>query len=98
MLEIDKLRYNWEIPFLNLMKETEKNIGNCNKITYHIGDLWYFVLNERWGYFNYSQEVLKYFQKNYKNYTSTDSEHELILKYNMEKYFNIKILGPVKTI
>ena len=52
MLNIDKLRHNWEKPFLELMEGMERKIhpDNPHKTLWYKEDGWYFEQDEEIGY------------------------------------------------
>ena len=95
MLNIDKLRHNWEKPFLELMEGMERKIhpDNPHKTLWYKEDGWYFEQDEEIGYLlcQYNR-VWSVFKKEYGgNYADIKS----IIKTQMEKHYNLKGLTPI---
>ena len=94
MLNIDKLRYYWEKPFLDLMEGMERKVrpDEPNRILWYKDDGWYFEQNEKTGYLwcQYDR-VWSFFETNYSsNYDETQS----IIRNLMERHYKLKGLTP----
>ena len=88
MLNIDKLRYNWEKPFLELMEGMERRVDEPHKTLWYKGDNWYFEQDEKTGrlWCQYYR-VWSFFET---NYSSKCSDIQLIIKSLMERHYKLR--------
>ena len=94
MLNIDKLRYTYEKPFLDLMEGMERKVhpDNPNYILWYKEDGWYFEQDEENGDFWCQYDRVWSFFKT--NYSSKYSDIQLIIKSLMERHYKLKGLTP----
>ena len=95
MLNIDKLRYNWEKPFLDLMEGMERKINpdNPNYILWYKDNDWYFEQNEETGrLWCQTDRVWSFFET---NYSSNYTEIQVIIKSLMERHYKLGGLTPL---
>ena len=94
MLNIDKLRYTYEKPFLDLMEGMERKIhpDEPHKTLWYKNNEWYFERNEENGrLWCQTYRVWKVFEREYGgNYT----EIQTIIKSLMERHYNLRDLTP----
>ena len=94
MLNIDKLRHNWEKPFLDLMEGMERKIypDNPHLTLWYKGDDWYFEQDEENGYLLCQYDrVWSVIEPNYSpEYTETQS----IIRNLMERHYKLRGLTP----
>ena len=94
MLNIDKLRYTYEKPFLDLMEGMERKVhpDNPNYILWYKEDGWYFEQDEKNGrLWCQSDRVWLFFKTNYSpEYTDIQS----IIKNLMERHYKLRELTP----
>jgi hypothetical protein len=94
MLNIDKLRYTYEKPFLELMEGMERKINpdNPNYILWYKEDGWYFEQDEETGtLWCQINRVWSFFKTNYSpEYTDIQS----IIKNLMERHYKLRELTP----
>ena len=90
MLNIDKLRHNWEKPFLDLMEGMERRVDpeDSHKIVWYKDDGWYFELDEEidrlWCQYD---RVWSFFET---NYLPKYSDIKLIIKSLMERHYKLR--------
>ena len=94
MLNIDKLRYTYEKPFLDLMEGMEIRVhpDDPYRILWYKNNEWYFEQDEEIGtlWCQY-RRVWRFFETNYSpNYT----EIQVIIKYLMERHYKLRGLTP----
>ena len=94
MLNIDKLRHNWEKPFLELMEGMERKVhpDESHIVLWYKEDGWYFEQDEKNGtlWCQYDR-VWSFFETNYSpNYT----EIQVIIKDLMERHYKLRGLTP----
>ena len=94
MIDIDKLRYNWEKPFLDLMEGMERKIysDDSHSILWYKNNLWYFKQDEEtctlWCQIN---RVWLFFKTNYSpEYTEIQSS----IRSLMERHYKLRGLTP----
>ena len=94
MLNIDKLRYNWEKPFLDLMEGMERKVhpNDPHRTLWYKNNEWYFEENNEEGIFwCQTTRTWENFEINYSlNYTNI----QFIIKNLIHKYYNLKSLIP----
>ena len=94
MLNIYKLRYTYEKPFLDLMEGMERKIhpDEPHKTLWYKNNEWYFERNEENGrLWCQTYRVWKVFEREYGgNYT----EIQTIIKSLMERHYNLRDLTP----
>ena len=98
MLNIDKLRYNWEKPFLDLMEGMEIRVhpNDPHFTLWYKEDGWYFEQDEKIGYlWCQTDRVWSFFET---NYTPKYAEIQVIIKDLMEKHYKLKALTPNRTL
>ena len=94
MLNIDNLRYNWEKPFLDLMEGMERKVHPDEPhITFwYKGDYWYFEQDEKndvlWCQYGRVWSVFE------THYYPNNTEIQVIIKYLMERHYNLRGLTP----
>ena len=95
MLNIDKLRYTYEKPFLDLMGKMEKKVhpDESHIVLWYKEDGWYFEQDEKNGHlWCQTDRVWSFFKT---NYSSKYSEIQVIIKDLMERHYKLKGLTPV---
>ena len=94
MLDIDKLRHNWEKPFLDLMGGMERKVHPYDPhfTLWYKEDGWYFEQDEKNGrlWCQYGR-VWRFFEP---NYSSNYTEIQVIIKYLMERHYKLRGLTP----
>ena len=94
MLNIDKLRYTYEKPFLELMEGMERKVhpDYPHRTLWYKNNEWYFEQNEKNGYLQCQiDRVWSVFEREYGgNYT----EIQTIIKSLMERHYNLRDLTP----
>ena len=98
MLNIDKLRYNWEKPFLELMEGMKRKVhpDEPHKTLWYKEDGWYFEQDEKTGrLWCQINRVWSFFET---NYSPKYSDIQLIIKNLMERHYKLKGLTPLKSI
>ena len=95
MLNIDKLRYYWEKPFLELMEGMERKIhpDNPHKTLWYKNNKWYFEQDEKNGYLWCQYDRVWSFFKT--NYSPKYSDVQSIISNLMERHYNLRGLTPV---
>ena len=94
MLNIDKLRHNWEKPFLELMEGMERKVhpDEPHKTLWYKNNEWYFEQDEKNGQlWCQIDRVWSFFET---NYSSKYSDIQLIIKSLMERHYKLKELTP----
>ena len=95
MLNIDKLRHNWEKPFLELMEGMERRVhpDYPHLTLWYKDDGWYFEQDEETGLlWCQTDRVWSVFQANYSpNY----AEIQTIIKSLMERHYKLRGLTPI---
>ena len=95
MLNIDKLRYNWEKPFLDLMEGMERKVdpGDPHKTLWYKDDGWYFQQDEKNGIlWCQTDRVWSFFKTNYLSYYV---ETQSIIRNLMERHYKLRGLTPL---
>ena len=96
MLNIDKLRYTYEKPFLELMEGMERRVhpDEPNRTLWYKDDGWYFEQDEKNGdLWCQTNRVWSFFETNYSsNYAETQS----IIRNLMERHYKLRGLTPEK--
>ena len=94
MLNIDKLRHNWEKPFLDLMEGMEIRVhpDEPHRTLWYKDDGWYFEQDEENGDFwcQYDR-VWSFF---YSNYSPKYTDVQSIIKSLMERHYKLRDLTP----
>ena len=95
MLNIDKLRYTYEKPFLDFMEGMERKVdpGDPHRTLWYKDDGWYFEHDEENGDFWCQYDRVWSFFKT--NYSSKYSDIKLIIKSLMERHYKLKGLTPI---
>ena len=94
MLNIDKLRHNWEKPFLDLMEGMERKVhpDNPNYILWYKNNQWYFEQGEEtsilWCQYDRVWSVFK------TNYPPKYADIQLIIRNLMERHYKLRGLTP----
>ena len=95
MLNIDKLRYTYEKPFLDLMEGMERKVDpdNPHLTLWYKNNDWYFEQDEKNSYL-YCQygRVWSFFET---NYTLKYAEIQVIIKSLMERHYKLRGLTPI---
>ena len=94
MLNIDKLRYSWEKPFIDLTEGMKKKVhpDYPHRTIWYKEDGWYFEQDEKNGdlWCQYDR-VWSFFETNYSpKYTDVQS----IIKNLMERHYKLNGLTP----
>ena len=94
MLNIDKLRYTYEKPFLELMEGMERKVhpDYPHRTLWYKNNEWYFEQDEETGrLWCQTDRVWSVFQANYSpNY----AEIQTIIKSLMERHYKLRGLTP----
>ena len=98
MLNIDKLRYNWEKPFLDLMEGMEIRVhpNEPHRTLWYKDDGWYFEQNEVTGTLWCQYDRVWSFFKT--NYSSKYAEIKVIIRDLMERHYKLKGLTPLNDL
>ena len=94
MLNIDKLRHNWEKPFLELMEGMERKVhpDESHIVLWYKEDGWYFEQDEKYGdlWCQYNRVWLVFEIEYGGNYVDI----QLIIKNLMERHYKVRGLTP----
>ena len=96
MLNIDKLRHNWEKPFLDLMEGMERRVhpDYPHRTIWYKEDGWYFEQDEENGeLWCQIDRVWSFFET---NYSSNYAEIQSIIRNLMERHYNLRGLTPLQ--
>ena len=94
MLNIDKLRYTYEKPFLDLMEGMERKVhpGDPHRILWYKNNQWYFEQDEEtgtlWCQINRVWSVFK------TNYSPEYTDIQSIIRNLMERHYNLRGFTP----
>ena len=94
MLNIDKLRYTYEKPFLDLMEGMERKVHPDfpHRTLWYKGNNWYFEQNEKncviWCQ---TDRVWLFFET---NYSSKYTDIQSIIRNLMERHYKLRGLTP----
>ena len=94
MLNIDKLRYTYEKPFLELMEGMKRKVhpDEPHKTLWYKEDGWYFEQDEKTGrLWCQINRVWSFFET---NYSPKYSDIQLIIKNLMERHYKLNGLTP----